>query len=143
MKDEALSACTKQEVKSVKLIGAQNEVCDMAIKANAELEQINARLGSVAAHYEVLAARSDELKDEGLIQEQICNQMRRLCAAGAYDAAIRYSEAVDGEDRYQFISLINRKALFRGPLSDLEDDEIIDELLACIEEFEQEGSIPF
>jgi trans-aconitate methyltransferase len=143
MREEALKACAQQEVKQVRIIGAQNEVCDMALKANAELEQINARLGSVSVHYDLLAKRSEELKDEGEIQVQICTHLEQLCAAEAYDAAIRYANAVDGDGRYRFISMVNQSGYYDGSVYDMDDEYMVDELLKVIEEFEKEEEIPF
>ena len=110
MKEKAWAACKEQTEKSVKLMGAQNEVCDMAIKANAELEQVNARLAALSHHYEILAKRSDDLKDEGMIQLQIVEDMRELCLNDEFELALKYAQIVDGEGRYDFLTRLNEKA---------------------------------
>lgn len=137
MKDEAWKACKEQTEKSLRLMGAQNEVCEMAIKANAELEQVNARLAALSHHYEALGKRSDDLKDEGLIQVQIVEDMRELCLNDAFELALKYAEIVDGKRRYDLISRLNAKSWEERP------HNRVDDIRAAVKEHEMHDGIPF
>lgn len=99
-----------EQGKSQKLIGAQNEVADMAIKANAELDQVNARLAGLSHHYEQLAKRAEQLADEHEVQAQIVKDLQELYAGGDDLTVGKYAEIVNGEGRYDFVSLLNEKA---------------------------------
>jgi trans-aconitate methyltransferase len=96
--------------KAEQLLGAQNEVANMAIKANAELEQINARLAGLSHHYEQLAKRAEDLKDEGQIQIQIAEDLEELINAECEPIALKYAEIVNSDGRYELVGVLNEKA---------------------------------
>lgn len=114
-----------------KIIGAQNELAEMAIKANAELEQVNARLAGISHHYEQLAKRAEELKDEGEIQVQITDHIQSLISEEYYSLAFEYADIVNGDGRYKLISILNKKSW------DQHDGAcVVDEIRAAIEQYE-------
>jgi trans-aconitate methyltransferase len=139
MKDEAWKSVREAEEKSLKIMGAQNEVCDLAIRANAELEQVNSRLASLAHHYEQLSKRSDELKDEGLIQVQIVQDLRELCLAEEWHRAIQFSNIVESAGRYELIGILNQKAWDE----DGHDWDRVSDIKAALDQYEKEFAIPF
>lgn len=99
-----------ETIKLYKVLGAQNEVAEMAIKANAELEQVNARLSGLSSHYEQLAKRAEKLKDEHDVQARIVEDLQAIFDNADYVTAAKYAEIVNSDGRYELIGILNEKA---------------------------------
>lgn len=138
-RSEAWAACRGQKEKSVKLMGAQNEVCDMAIKANVELEEVGARFAKLSHHYESLRKRSEDLEEEKIIQGQIVSDLQELCLDEKFELALKYAQIVDGEGRNHLISCLNEKA-WNGHGHNRHRAE---DIRAALDDHEIHGDIPF